>query len=353
MFYYTYKISFDDNTYYYGSRGCKRLPEFDTKYLSSSIYVKTKISEGILFRKDIVAVFDTRDKAYDAEYQVISEHIKFVKCMNKTLPNKASPSGKTNRVAIVFPDTGKQMKVPKYKLEEYIDLGAIQYILPPQCMISKNNTHKRVSKTDYVNYYKYQGWTKYSKTFKGHNRYMYHKDTFECLVVPKDQIEAFSAKGYIFGRGPNYQSAVKNTVRIVKNNISKRVAQSELNEYLTNGWLQEGVRKNKRTPSKWVFNETTNYSTYVPINQIDDYINRGYIVKNPHNKSKGKVWIHTTFEKKTINKSELKSYLDAGWKPGTGASAVKGKIWANDGVKNYMSTQEIIDKNGYQLGRIV
>jgi len=350
MFYYTYKIVFDDNTYYYGSRGCRRSPEFDIKYLSSSSYVKDKISDGIVFTKTIVATFNDRDQAYNAEYILIANHIMFTECINRTLPNKTTPVGKYTRIKIIH-STGKKLKVPDYKIQEYLDIGYTLFEYPSLTFIIKNNILRRVLESELPTYIE-KGWTRTAtKSSKG-MKYMYHSTTLESVVVPITQVDVFISRGYLPGRGPNYKSAVKNTIRVVKAEVSKRIPKEQVQLFLNDGWIQIGTRRGKRVPSKWVFNVTTNHSTYVPVTEVDSYLRGGYILKNPNNKSKGKIWIHTNAERKTIEKSELKSYLDTGWNLGTGSSPVKGKIWANDGVKNYMSTQENIERSGLQLGRL-
>jgi len=56
--------------YYIGYRSCDCAPEMDS-YMSSSRLVKLMIQQGVIFTKEIITTFITRNQAYNAEQDVL------------------------------------------------------------------------------------------------------------------------------------------------------------------------------------------------------------------------------------------------------------------------------------------
>lgn len=73
MFYYTYRIDFEDGFYYIGSRKSKLPPDRDTRYNGSPVTHKEKWIDGTPFTKTVTGVYENSDMMYKAEELLIGE----------------------------------------------------------------------------------------------------------------------------------------------------------------------------------------------------------------------------------------------------------------------------------------
>lgn len=82
---YTYKITFVDDTFYIGYRGTVKLPEEDflVLYFSSSKIVKQKIWDGCEYNGVILQTYDNQSDAYTSEQNLIFEEISNPKILNR------------------------------------------------------------------------------------------------------------------------------------------------------------------------------------------------------------------------------------------------------------------------------
>jgi len=82
MFYYTYKIEFEDGHYYFGSRKSKVHPDQDTEYVGSPITNKNYWVNP--FKKTILNLFDCGKSMLLAESELIGDnHKKDSLCLNR------------------------------------------------------------------------------------------------------------------------------------------------------------------------------------------------------------------------------------------------------------------------------
>jgi hypothetical protein len=78
MYHYVYKITnlnpLGERKYYIGVRSSECDPEKDVNYWGSSLALKKEINErgNHLFKKDILGIFNTREKAFDEEILFVS-----------------------------------------------------------------------------------------------------------------------------------------------------------------------------------------------------------------------------------------------------------------------------------------
>jgi len=90
MYHYVYKITnlnpLGERKYYIGVRSSECDPEKDVNYWGSSLALKKEINErgNHLFKKDILGIFNTREKAFDEE---ILLHEKYNVSLNKEFYN--------------------------------------------------------------------------------------------------------------------------------------------------------------------------------------------------------------------------------------------------------------------------
>ena len=116
----------DDRKFYIGVRSCDCLPEEDTKYMSSSKYLKEAISvQGQEnFKKEILSIWETREKAVLEEIRL---HEKFDVKSNKSFYNKANQLIKSfdcdNKGKVTVIDlrdnTSKHISTDEYKSNDF------------------------------------------------------------------------------------------------------------------------------------------------------------------------------------------------------------------------------------------
>jgi hypothetical protein len=82
---YVYKITFEDNKFYIGYRGSKKLPEQDflISYFSSSKEVKKKIQQNVNYIGEILSIYEDKEIAYNAEQDLIFTEISNPNILNK------------------------------------------------------------------------------------------------------------------------------------------------------------------------------------------------------------------------------------------------------------------------------
>lgn len=95
MFYYTYKIEFDDGCYYYGSRKSQVEPHLDVDYNGSPKTMREHW-DNVTFRKIVLETFETRQQSFDRESELIGDNFKTdPKCLNRSNKNKFYCEGHT------------------------------------------------------------------------------------------------------------------------------------------------------------------------------------------------------------------------------------------------------------------
>lgn len=158
----------------------------------------------------------------------------------------------------------------------------------------------------------------------------------ESIKIHKDELEKYLNDGWISGRH-NYftdeskkqmsKSALqkpamssdtrKKISQLFKNRcwvnngiINKFIQDSELEQYLLNGWHKKRmkIKTNNRDQRRWINNGIANKAIHM--SELDNYLLNGW-KKGKYNK---KSWITNGYENKLIDTSELNLFLANGWK---------------------------------------
>ena len=173
----------------------------------------------------------------------------------------------------------------------------------------------------------------------------------EDRVIFSDQLEEFLNNGYIEGRIPCRW--------ITKDNVTKYVLESKVDDYLKDGWiigrnLEEGsvgLQKGK----VFMTNGTTN--VMITPDKISYYESKGFQKGFVHHKvKKKKIWVNNGQEHTQINPEELKEYEDRGYVRGMLKKKSKQtRIFINNGVKTFRVFLNELDeylKQGFVEGRL-
>jgi len=167
-YHYVYKIinrnPIDSRKYYIGVRSSIVKPEEDTKYMSSSKYLKEAIrNQGVEnFSKEILSTFSTRE---DAQKEEVKIHEQYNVGLNESFYNKynSRSSGYCvyGYVTVKDTKTGEILNVLK---KDYYESDCYEHITVGKVVVTekKNGIRKQVSSDEY-----YKNRSKYKQTMDG------------------------------------------------------------------------------------------------------------------------------------------------------------------------------------------
>lgn len=101
---------------------------------------------------------------------------------------------------------------------------------------------------------------------------------------------------------------------IHKNNLQLNVLNSELQQYLDNGWELGGKQsklKNMITIHK------NNITKYISLNELDFYICNGWVKGSSSKSTKNYKWMTNGQQKYLVNPNDIHLYIDKGYTFGT------------------------------------
>jgi hypothetical protein len=133
-YYYVYKITFDDGTFYIGSRKSKVPFEMDWKYLGSPKKHRHKWKNAKL-KKILVDYYDSLEEARHAETEFILDAWEYCpeKCLNASLPSR-----KFNRESCVLGGKRAEKKKATIILENpSMNCKLLVYGIRPACRVLK------------------------------------------------------------------------------------------------------------------------------------------------------------------------------------------------------------------------
>lgn len=106
MYHYTYRLTDNEGFAYIGARSCNHHPEDDVAYMSSSKYVATAIKQGVVFSKQILAIWPTRELAIQHEIRL---HDAFDVAKNPLFYNKSKQTNtKFDTTGFVFSEESRK-----------------------------------------------------------------------------------------------------------------------------------------------------------------------------------------------------------------------------------------------------
>lgn len=150
-----------------------------------------------------------------------------------------------------------------------------------------------------------------------------------------------------------YSEVMSLRITIYKDDMEKRVKESELDDYLNNGWKlgrnpnmiekmsnslkgrnawNKGVPMSSNAKDKWKAKMQLRKEKGIKNKPCSEERKKAVSVAN-----KGRIYIHKNNVVKSIHEKDLDFYLNDGWLLGNpNAANCTGKICINDGKKNYM-----------------
>lgn len=157
---------------------------------------------------------------------------------------------------------------------------------------------------------------KLKNAFKGRIR-IYNPLTGNRHTINLNELQTYLDKGWIIGYNC---SSIGGKIAIHHSitHKNKYIFKEELETYINDGWIK-GLYKDPNRISKIViYNDIVDKIIKIDPKDYVSYYYDGWTLDLPHHKSKGKILIRNedTHETKTIEKTELQSYLDNGWKKG-------------------------------------
>lgn len=158
--------------------------------------------------------------------------------------------------------------------------------------------------------------------------------------VKEADVELYLLDGWLLGDGPRSYSSTKGKICIFKEDNNKYIFPEELSDYEKMGWSRGNTLIGTVRPESCKRKFT-----------LEDRI----LVSAQH---LGRVSVHKDNQYKYVFPSELDSYLQSGWRRGTGchnSPGARGKVWITDGVNNRYIALEDIDSmpEGWRRGRYI
>lgn len=296
----------------------------DDGYIGSGLIIKRAIQKygKENFKKEILEWFDNANSLYQRERELVTEE--FVNRddnynlglggKNQIYYGEDNPFyGKSHNK-----ETIERMKV---KLSE---------ILSDMIYINKYNVCKRINKED-ADWYYQRGW------FKGtlnKNTKWVHRNSSQRMIK-ESELEEYISNGWVIGR---LDKTNKDMIHINNGHNSRMVNADSLDQFLEQGWEIGSLykpNKNKKCVNKDGKNK------FIPIEELEKYLKDGWLLgmikkdfENPFkNKkhtdeaketirqkasenSKGRIWVNKEGRTKMIYPNQLCEFLENGWKKG-------------------------------------
>lgn len=167
----------------------------------------------------------------------------------------------------------------------------------PQC---KNNINQVKQMYEYCKQYGYRQTAEYYK-----NKYP-HSLTYTALW------KLF--KRYIPNFNKDELSKRSDRVCIHKNNLQLNVLNSELQQYLDNGWEFGGKQSKLKN---MIAVHKNNITKYIPLNELDFYICNGWVKGSSSKSTKNYKWMTNGRQKYLVNPNDIHLYIDKGFIFGT------------------------------------
>lgn len=157
---------------------------------------------------------------------------------------------------------------------------------------------------------------KLSKSFTGRIR-IYNPISGERHLINANKLQSYLDTGWVIG----YNCSSIGGKIAIHNPITQKtkyITEDNLENYIANGWLKGAYVDPNKIHKIAIYNDIVNKIILIEPHQYPKYYYDGWSLDLPSNVNKGKIVIRNelTHQTKTIQKNELKQYLDAGWLKG-------------------------------------
>jgi Putative endonuclease segE, GIY-YIG domain/NUMOD3 motif len=318
------------NKQYIGSHVCYKEDPYNDGYMGSSKYVKSDIKNlGIQnFKKEIIEFCKDKSILLDLE----TENIIKYDTLNPNGYNKFLPNKKKGFYILGHVPSEEQRNKLRHPFSE---------------------EHRNKLKGPHSAEHRKHLSESLTGLMAGENNPMFGRSLYSCWLekygkeIADKKLEDYSKK--FIGREPSTKG-VKGEFCWIYNPISldcKMVKTKEIDEYLNNGWVKgnyynKGIKRSEefknnlrsrtgeKSPvfkSKFIYKEGESKHKRVKIENLDKWINEGWIVgirediikkisitnSGEGNAMYGRCFINNGEINKGINKNELDEYLNNGW----------------------------------------
>lgn len=254
MYHYFYKITNKLNgKFYLGVRTSKGLPEKDY-YMGSGTAIRAAIRKygKENFSREIIKCFDTQEEAYEYERQHVTlKEVLDPNCYNMQIGGVGGTKG-----AILVEKDGNVTRILPGSEKEFFEKGYVRYhrVHSDITLDKMSKAHKGCKRSEAairktVNALRELSW-------------MHRKDGEEARV-PRALIDQKKSEGWILGRDPKTNEAIRNSLKKFNRDCERArkvyvhkdgrvtvVPEDRLQSYLDEGWVLGNGRKGKRLPEE-------------------------------------------------------------------------------------------------------
>lgn len=218
----------------------------------------------------------------------------------------------TNDIADGYIGSGKMLHlaIKKYGLENF-KREVLHMFNSPEEMFEKETeivNEEFIGRSDVYNIVTggFGGFNKGSTNL----RHITNVNTREVIAVDKVKLKEFLNNGWRLGGA---EPSNKGKVYIYKDNKRLAIKSTEIDNYLNEGW-QLGYTESPTKGKIWIYSEIENRYTLCEEEDLEDYINQGWIRKKWA--PAAKCWINKNGINKRVPSDKLQDYFLSGWKKG-------------------------------------
>jgi len=140
-------------------------------------------------------------------------------------------------------------------------------------------------------------------------RHITNTETGEVIAVDKVKLKEFLNNGWVLG---GVQPSNKGKVYMYKDDKRIALDSARTEKYLKEGW-QLGYPESPTKGKIWIYHKIENRYTLCDEEELETYVDQGWIKKKWAPVKKGSVWINKDGQRKRIDKDLLEEYLTLGW----------------------------------------
>lgn len=279
---------------------------------------------------------------------------------------------------------GKNTMIDESKLDEYIANGWTRGKISSfkernRVKVYKDNITKSIQKEE-LEIYLANGWTrgvafhnrwitndieekwtdielpdgwKEGRLYKNPNEIISVYNDTEVLEIKKVELHEYKKRGYKEGKGKLvglYEGSTKNTIWMNNGINTVCVKPNEVDNYLNNGYVKGNLNVKNR-----IAVNNGNSTKKIKLQDLDSYLNNGYEIGISYQNSMlNRKWVQKGNLFRTISIEEYDKYISDGWLPGRPIKASLNKVWVHkDNQLTYINLDELNDylKNGWNSGK--
>ena len=335
-FHYFYKVEqINGELYYYGVHSTKNIYD---KYKGSGYELNRTYKKygDEKFKMTIELFFSNREELFKHENSIVNIDLLYDKnCLNLTVGGYGN---KTGMIPVVYIANNKKLYITVD--EYYKNKDMYRFTSKGRIHINNGVKNKMIYQSELQNY---PDWKIGQINNATTGKIAIRKDDMMQYIYPSE-LDTYLSQGWV-KKGATCPKRTnvfaKNKIWVTNGIVQKRASENELDTYLSQGWKKGTCQK---LTTGYIRIVKDNIQKNIDPSELETYLSQGWKKGVLSKTNKNYCWINNTQINKMIMPSELETYLSQGWKKGrlNVVCTTTGKICINlNGIDKMIMPSEL------------